>query len=139
MTCSETDPGIAARAGPTAADAPIRQTMTAEWLMVRTAFVSASDEKTAVIRLRGELDVTARITLAELLAPLAAMRLDRLVIDLNQVYFLDCAATAAIFETARQALPPGEMPVVRAEQPLVRRVLQVTGWDRQCVLDIKQA
>ena len=107
--------------------------------MVRTAFVSASHEKTAVIRLRGEFDVTARITLAELLAPLAALRLDRLVIDLNQVDFLDCAAAAAMFEAARKALPPGEMPVVRAQRPLVRRLLQLTGWDSQCVLGIKQA
>ena len=139
MTCSEADQGIAARAGPTATTGLIRQTMTAEWFMVRTAFVSASQEKTAVIRLRGELDVTVRITLAELLAPLSDMRLDRLVIDLNQVDFLDWGTAAVIFEAARKALPPGEMPVVRAQPGLVRRLLQLTGLDSQCVLDIRKA
>jgi anti-anti-sigma factor len=139
MTCSEADQGIAARAGPTATAAPIRQTMTAEWFMARTAFVSASQEKTAVIRLRGELDVTVRNTLAELLAPLAGLGLGRLVIDLNQVDFLDCATAAVIFDAARRALPPGEMPVVRAQRGLVRRLLQLTGWDSQCVLDVKKA
>jgi anti-anti-sigma factor len=89
--------------------------------------------------LRGELDVTVRITLEELLAPLSAMRLDRLVIDLNQVDFLDCGTAAVIFEAARKALPPGEMPGVRAQRPLVRRLLQLTGLDSQCVLDIKRA
>jgi len=113
--------------------------MTAEWFMVRTALVSASQEKTAVIRLRGELDVTVRITLAELLAPLSDMRLDRLVIDLNQVDFLDCGTAAVIFEAARKALPPGEMPVVRAQRTLVRRLLQLTGLDSRCVLDVRQA
>ena len=139
MTCSEADQGVAARAGPTATSALIRQTMTAEWFMVRTAFVSASQEETAVIRLRGELDVTVRITLAELLEPLSDMRLDRLVIDLNQVDFLDCGTAAVLFEAARKALPPGEMPVVRAQRPLVRRLLRLTGLDSQCVLDISQA
>lgn len=139
MTCSEADQGIAARAGPTATAGLIRQTMTAEWFMVRTAFFSASQKKTAVIRLRGELDVTVRITLAELLAPLADMGLDRLVIDLNQVDFLDCGTVAVIFEAARKALPPGEMPVVRAQRGLVSRLLQLTGVDGRCVLDIRQA
>jgi anti-anti-sigma factor len=113
--------------------------MTAEWFMVRSAFVSASQEKTAVIRLRGELDVTVCDTLAELLAPLASMRLDRLVIDLDGVRFLDCGTAAVIFEAARPALPPGAMPVIRARRPLVRRLLQLTGWDRQCVLEVKPA
>jgi len=131
MTCMKADPGAAPRES--------RQGMTAEWFMVRTAFVSASQEKTAVIRLRGELDVTVCTTLAELLAPLAAMRLDRLVVDLNNVDFLDCATGAVIFEAARQALPAGNMPVVRARPPLVRRLLQLAGWDRQCVLDVSQA
>jgi anti-sigma B factor antagonist len=139
MTCSEADQGIAAGAGPTATAALIRQTMTAEWFMVRTALFSASQEKTAVIRLRGELDVTVCITLAELLEPLSAMRLDRLVIDLNQVDFLDCGTAAVIFEAARKALPPGEMPIIRVQRPLIRRLLQLTGLDSQCVLDIKQA
>jgi anti-anti-sigma factor len=139
MTCSEADQRIAARAGPSATAALIHQTMTAEWFMVRTAFFPASQEKTAVIRLRGELDVTVRIILAEFLAPLPDMRLDRLVIDLNQVDFLDCGTAAVIFEAARKALPPGEMPVVRAQRPLVRRLLQLTGLDSQCVLDVKQA
>jgi anti-anti-sigma factor len=67
------------------------------------------------------------------------MGLDRLVIDLNQVDFLDCATAAVIFGVARQALPPGEMPVVRAQRPLVRRLLQLTGLDSQRVLDVKQA
>ena len=129
MTCSEADPGTAPWTS--------RQTMTAEWFMVRTAFVSASQEKTAVIRLRGELDVTVCDTLAELLAPLAGMRLDRLVIDLDGVRFLDCGIAAVIFEVARQALPPGVMPVIRVRRPLVRRLLQLTGWDRQCVLEVK--
>jgi anti-anti-sigma factor len=139
MTCSEADQGIAARAGPTATAAPIRQTMTAEWFVARAAFVSASQEKTAVIRLRGELDVTVRMTLAELLAPLAGLGLGRLVIDLNQVDFLDCATAAVIFDAVGRALPPGEMPVVRARRGLVCRLLQLTGWDSQCVLDVKKA
>ena len=140
MTCSETDRGIAARAGPPwPAAALIGQTMTAEWFMVLTPSVSAGQEKTAVIRLRGELDVTVCVTLAEILAPLSGPGLGRLVVDLNQVDFLDCAAAAVIFEAARKALPPGEMPIIRAQRPMVSRLLEITGWDSQCVLDISRA
>jgi anti-anti-sigma factor len=89
--------------------------------------------------LRGELDVTVCTTLAELLAPLAGLRLDRLVVDLDNVEFLDCGTAAVIFEAARQALPAGVMPVIRARPPLVRRLLQLAGWDSQCVLDVRQA
>ena len=131
MTCTKADRGVAPWGS--------RQTMTAEWFMVRTAFVSASQGKTAVIRLRGELDVTVCTTLAELLAPLAGMGLDRLVIDLDDVDFLDCGTATVIFEAVRQALPPGEMPVIRAQPPLVRRLLQLGGWDSQCVLDDRRA
>ena len=131
MTCTKADPRVAPWGS--------RQTMTAEWFMVRTAFVSASQGKTAVIRLRGELDVTVCTTLAELLAPLAGMGLDRLVIDLDDVDFLDCGTATVIFEAVRQALPPGEMPVIRAQPPLVRRLLQLGGWDSQCVLDVRRA
>ena len=89
--------------------------------------------------MRGELDVTVCTTLAELLAPLAGMGLDRLVIDLDDVDFLDCGTATVIFEAVRQALPPGEMPVIRAQPPLVRRLLQLGGWDSQCVLDVTRA
>lgn len=120
MTCSISDPDTATGAGP--------------WFTMRTVVVSSTEEKTAVIHLRGELDVTVRTTVAELLAPLSDIRPDRLVIDLDQADFLDCGTAAVIFNAARNALRPGEMPVIRAQGPLIRRVLQLSGWDTRCVM-----
>lgn len=145
MTCSQSDPGTAIGARPvvTIAQPSSRETtaratsqiMTAEWFIARTALGPASQEKTAVIRLGGELDVTARTTLAELLAPLSGIRPDRLVIDLDQADFLDCGTAAVIFNAATQALPPGTVPIIRAQGPIIRRLLQLTGLDSQCVMD----
>ena len=110
------------------------QTMTAEWFIMRTDFGLASQERTAVIRLGGELDVTVSTTLAELLAPLSEIKPDRVVIDLDQADFLDCGTAAVIFNAARRALRPGEKPVIRARGPIIRRMLQLTGWDTQCIV-----
>jgi len=108
--------------------------MTTDWFTMRTAVAPATQEKTAVIHLRGELDMTVRTTLAELLAPLSDMRPNRLVIDLDEADFLDCGTAAVIFNAALHALRPGEMPVIHAQGPLIRRLLQLTGWDTQCVV-----
>lgn len=87
-----------------------------------------------VIRLRGDLDLTVRATLLELLASLPGTRPARLVIDLAEVSFMDCGTAAVVFTAARQALPPGRKPVIRAPRPPVRRLLQITGWDQQCAI-----
>jgi anti-anti-sigma factor len=108
--------------------------MMAQWFIVQAASASASREKTVVIRLRGELDVTVRTTLEELLALLPGTQPDRLVIDLAEVSFMDCGTAAVVFRAARQTLPHGRKPVIRSPRPPVSRLLQITSWDQQCVI-----
>lgn len=113
--------------------------MVTDWFMVQTTVASPGQDnadKTVIVRLRGELDVTVRTTLEELLGPLPGSRPDRLVIDLAEVDFMDCGTTALLLRAAQQTLPPGEKPVIRAPRPVIRRLLRITGWDRQCVMDI---
>lgn len=107
--------------------------------MVQITVPSPSQQKTVVIRLRGELDLTVRTTLEELLAPLPGTRPDRLVTDLAEVGFMDCGTVAILFEAAQQTLPSGEKPVIRAPRPLVHRLLRITGRDRRCVIELSAA
>ena len=139
MATPNPDPVPAADPGPPAAawaagamtSAAARRTMMAQWFIVQA---TSASQNTVVIRLRGELDVTVRTTLEELLGLLPGTRPDRLVIDLAGVSFMDCGTAAAVFEAARQSLPHGRKPVIRAPRPLIRRLLQITGWDQQCVI-----
>lgn len=90
-------------------------------------------DSTAVVRLRGELDVTVAAALSQQLADLAAKKPDGLIFDMAAVSFLDCAAAAVMFAAARSMLP-GTKPVIRSPAPLVRRLLELTGMDTQCEL-----
>ena len=94
---------------------------------------------TAVVRLRGSLDITCSSALAEQLAeimhPAAIMakKPKRLVFDLTGVDFMDCTA-ARVLLSATRSLPDGQRPVIRSANPLVRRLLQLTGLDTLCTL-----
>lgn len=88
---------------------------------------------TAVVTLSGELDLSVRSALAELLVEVGAKKPDVLVIDLAAVTFLDCGI-AAVLASAARLLPSGRKPVLRSARPLVRRVLGLTGLDTQCEL-----
>jgi anti-anti-sigma factor len=88
---------------------------------------------TAVVRLLGDLDITVASALWQQLAELADKKPDRLVFDMTAVGFLDCAAARVLFRASRVMLPDGK-PVIRSPCPLVRTLLERTGWDTQCEL-----
>jgi anti-anti-sigma factor len=85
-----------------------------------------SDDGTARLAIRGDLDVTSIAALAGELARLADARPARLVIDMSGVSFVDCAA-ARLLASATAFLPPGQRPVLSSAGPAVRRLLQLTG------------
>lgn len=109
--------------------------MMVHWLLVETASAAHSQPKTVVLCLRGDLDVTVRTRLAKILAPLPGRHPDQLVIDMTEVNFLDCGSAAVVLNAVRQALPPAVKPVIRSPGPIVRRLLEITGWDKDCIID----
>jgi anti-anti-sigma factor len=86
---------------------------------------------TATVVISGELDVVTASLLGEHLAPLLDNKPRRLVFDLDQVGFIDCAAARLIVGTGRY-LPAGRRPVIQRPSPAVRRVLRLTGLDAHC-------
>jgi anti-anti-sigma factor len=89
---------------------------------------------TAVVRLRGELDMSVRALLAERLAEIADLKPGRLVFDMAGVGYMDCGSAAVIFQAA-QFLTDGAKPVIRSPRPIVRRLLKLTGLASDCDLD----
>jgi anti-anti-sigma factor len=72
--------------------------------------------------------------LSHRLAQVALRRPGRLVFDLAQVTFIDCAATRLI-ASAASILPTGARPVIRHPSPAVRRILDLTDIAATCDLD----
>jgi anti-anti-sigma factor len=92
---------------------------------------------TAVVSVRGDLDVSAAAELSGILALALAAEPTRLIVDMSHVSFLDCFAACAVFAAAR-SLPEGQ-PVIRSPRPVVRRLLELTGLDAQCILEERPA
>ncbi len=88
---------------------------------------------TVIVRLSGDLDIVNRCWLARRLAETVEQQPLRLVFDMAEVGFADCASVRIIVGTGR-SLPDGGRPVISRPRPVVRRVLQVTGLDTLCDL-----
>jgi anti-sigma B factor antagonist len=92
----------------------------------------APDLTTVVIS--GELDAATVPVLSARLAQVLAGRPRRLVFDLAQVGFIDCAATRLIISSGG-FLPAGGRPVLRHPSPAVRRILDLTDLGAACELE----
>jgi len=86
-----------------------------------------------VVTAEGNLDTSTLPMLAWHLARVVEQSPRILVLDLAGVSFLDCAAAHAIVGAAR-ALPGHPRPVLVHPPPLVRRLLSLTGLDKECVI-----
>ena len=81
-----------------------------------------------VVALCGELDVTGAADAEAAITALVA-RGQYLVIDLSSLDFLDCGALGALLRAQALARRGGGDVVLAAPQPLVRRLLALTGND----------
>lgn len=86
----------------------------------------------ATVLISGDLDVISTPWLAARLTPVLASRPRRLIFDLAQVSFIDCAAARLIVSTGRSL--PGR-PVIRSPGRVARRLLEVTGLDQLCEIE----
>jgi anti-anti-sigma factor len=89
--------------------------------------VSSRDfEGVRIFALEGELDASTCRGLAERLeGPPGSL----VVIDLSQLSFMDSSGLGVIHSARRTAIKDGGMLVVSRPQPIVHRVLQITGLD----------
>lgn len=90
--------------------------------------------ETVTVVLRGELDVASEGFLSAWLERIRQSGPRRIVFDVSQVGFMDCASARLIAGTGNW-LPAGVRPVIRGPSPLVRRTLEASGIGRSCQLE----
>lgn len=99
--------------------------MSADELTIRTIH----DGRICVLTLRGELDVLTAGCFLDRLKQAVDDQTERLVLDLAEVTFLDCAGARAL-AIATCTLPPSECPVIlRSLSPAARRLMDLLGLD----------
>ena len=98
------------------------------------AVEAAMTTGTAMVVIRGELDLTTTPLLCRHLARIRAAKPRRLVFDMSEVDFIDCAAARLIASTGR-FLPEGRRPVIQRPSPVVRKLLELTGLAAHCEVD----
>jgi anti-sigma B factor antagonist len=86
-----------------------------------------------VVTVAGEVDIATVARLRERLFALATGGLP-LVVDLDQVSFIDATGLGALAGAARRAAARGASLHVVCAQPRTRRLFRVTGLDRQLPL-----
>jgi anti-anti-sigma factor len=96
-------------------------------------FAAVVTGETVIVVLRGELDVTVEGFLYGRLSRIREIRPSRLVFEMAQVTYLDCASARLIAGTG-DWLPAGVKPVVSHPPPIVRRVLEASGIGAFCEL-----
>jgi anti-anti-sigma factor len=94
--------------------------------------VMAPDLVTVVVS--GDLDAVTMSVVAARLAEVVTYRPRRLVFDLAQVGFIDCAATRLITSSGA-ILPDGGRPVLRRPSAAVRRLLDLTDLGAGCEVE----
>ena len=89
-----------------------------------------SERDRAIATVAGEIDISTVTRLRERLFELAASG-RHLVIDLDQVTFIDSAGLSALVGTANQAAAHGTSVHVVCARPKIRKVFRLTGLDRR--------
>jgi anti-anti-sigma factor len=82
------------------------------------------------VSVSGDIDLTTEQAFRDALTGAAANPAGRLVVDLAGVGFFASAALQALLEMNRQVKVAGGSLVVAAAQPVVARVLSLTGLDK---------
>jgi anti-anti-sigma factor len=91
-------------------------------------------DRVATVTVGGDIDMMTVSRLRDCLAAVVKKHPERLIIDLAAVGFLDTSAIHAFIQV-RHALPAGCPVVLRSPQPIVRRVLELTGLDQTCEVE----
>lgn len=87
-----------------------------------------------MVVITGEIDVASAPDFADQVALAVATGPPELVIDLTDASLLDAAGVRVII-WARMRLPAGARIVIRCPQPIVRKVLRITGVDAGLVIE----
>ena len=89
----------------------------------------------AVIALDGELDLSSASDLAELAGELVRNGADNIIMDAERLSFCDSSGLRILVSIANDLRPTGGRVAIVNPQPIVLRVLELTGLDRTVMID----
>jgi anti-sigma B factor antagonist len=89
----------------------------------------------AVIALDGELDLASAPDLAELAGELVRNGADNIIVDAQRLSFCDSSGLRILVSIANELRPTGGRVAIVNPQPVVLRVLELTGLDRTVMID----
>jgi len=92
-------------------------------------------EGDAVIALDGELDLASAPDLAELAGELVRNGADNIIVDAQRLSFCDSSGLRILVSIANELRPTGGRVAIVNPQPVVLRVLELTGLDRTVMID----
>ena len=87
-----------------------------------------------IVRIRGECDIATTPGLRESLLGTLATQSARIVLDLSELDFLDCAGATVLMATARRATLLGGALALAAPTAQVARLLRLTGLDQHLAI-----
>jgi anti-anti-sigma factor len=91
--------------------------------------LAEDDSQRSVLRLLGELDVSNRESLRHAVSGALERHRPVLVIDLSELTFADCAGLSVLVWAHRTLEERGHTLFVTGTQPIVQRILHLTGAD----------
>lgn len=81
-----------------------------------------------ILAASGDLDLATAGTFTRQAVPAPGHQPERLILDLGELSFLDCAGARALAAAAQRAVTAGCPVVVRSLHPAAARMLALTGW-----------
>jgi anti-sigma B factor antagonist len=89
----------------------------------------------STVFIHGEVDMVTAPLMAERVRYILAHDPERLTLDLADMSFMDCSGVSVIAYALRES-PDGFEVVLRHPRPLTRTVLEITGMDGPCVIEV---
>jgi anti-anti-sigma factor len=89
----------------------------------------------ATVVIHGELSLTTAPEVAARLAEVTSRQPSRLIVDLSGLPDSAGPRMVRIIDRARLALPPDCRLIIRSPTPAARRLIEVTGLSRVCVIE----
>ena len=89
----------------------------------------------AVIALDGELDLASAPDLAQLAGELVRNGAGNIIVDAQRLSFCDSSGLRILVSIANDLRPTGGRVAILNPQPIVLRVLELTGLDRTVMID----
>jgi anti-anti-sigma factor len=92
---------------------------------------------TVTVTVNGEVDIATVADLRAGLTEALGAQPRRLVVDLASTTFIDCSGMRVIRQAGREASPECTV-ILRSPNRLARKVIELTGMDRECLIDPEQ-